>query len=120
MVVDMIKLSEAEEQKKIFEWASYIPELKWLHCIPNGGSRNIREAVNLKRQGVKKGIADMFLPIPKGKYHGLYIELKVGKNKLSVYQKEFLEYANKVGYLAIVCYGHEEAIKCITEYLKIG
>jgi hypothetical protein len=103
----------------IFNWARWKPELKWLFAIANGGSRHFLEAVHLKQQGVKKGVSDMFLPLPKGSYSGLFIELKVGKNKPTKEQKEFIEYANKVGYLAKVCYGHQEAISLIEKYLNL-
>lgn len=118
MRTNQIKLSEADEQTMLFNWAAYIPELKWMHHIPNGGSRNPVEAKNLKRQGTKRGVPDVFLPLPKGNYHGLYIEMKAGKNKLTDKQREFLDYANKNGYSAHVCYGHREAIKVIENYLE--
>lgn len=112
-------LTEAQEQTMIFNWAKYNPELKWLFAIPNGGNRSIIEATHLKYQGVKKGVSDMCLALPKGKYHGLFIELKAGKNKPSAEQKEFISYANDQGYLAKVCYGHEEAINLIEKYLNL-
>lgn len=119
MPIKKPKLSEAQEQIIIFNWARFVPELRWLFAIPNGGSRHVLEATNLKRQGVKKGVSDMFLPIPKGKYHGLFIELKVGKNKATPEQREFILHANKYNYHAEVCYGHEEAIDLIKRYLNL-
>lgn len=110
--------SEAQEQKALFEWAEYFPALKWLHAIPNGGRRDKKEAADLKRQGVKAGVSDIFLPLPKGKYHGLYIEMKVKGNKPTEKQTEFLEYAKGAGYAVAVTYSAEEAIKVITMYLK--
>lgn len=60
---------EASEQEHLFEWAAYMsgkyPELKLMHHIPNGGSRNSAEAANLKRQGVKAGMPDIFLPVAR-------------------------------------------------------
>lgn len=112
------QLSEAEEQALLMRWAEYIPELKWLFAIPNGGSRHRLEAINLKRQGVKKGVSDLCLPLPRGGYNGLYIEMKVGRNKPSEEQKEFLRYVVSNGYCGVVCYGFDEAQKVITKYLK--
>ena len=111
-------LSEAQEQSTLFQWASYFPELEYMFAIPNGGSRNKIEAVNLKRQGVKSGVPDLMLPLPKGIYHGLFIEMKVGKNKTSENQNKWLEYLSSVGYLTAVCYGFEEAKSTILSYLK--
>ena len=114
--------SEDTKQINVISWASWqmqkYPELKWLHHIPNGGSRNKAEAANLKRQGVKAGVPDLFLPVARGGYHGLYIELKFGKNKTSKNQDKWLSALSKQGYCAMVCYGWVEAKKAICEYLK--
>ena len=110
--------TEAEEQAALFQWAAYYPELRFMYAVPNGGSRNVIEARNLKRQGVKSGVPDICLPVAAGGYHGLYIELKVGKNKLSENQKQWLEYLNKAGYMTKVCYGFQEARETIAGYIS--
>lgn len=114
---------EAIEQSQLFLWASFssikYPELELLYHVPNGGSRNALEAVNLKRQGVKSGVPDLCLPVPRGKYHGLYIELKAGKNKASQKQREWLRALREQNYAAMVCYGCDEAIEVITQYLNL-
>ena len=92
-------------------------ELKLMHHIPNGGSRNALEAANLKRQGVKAGVPDLCLPAPKNGYHGLYIEMKHGKNKTTEKQKEWLEALRGQGYYTAVRYGAEEAERVISRYL---
>lgn len=47
---------ESGHQEALFEWAAYhmdcMPELEYMHHIPNGGKRDKRTAVALKRQGV--------------------------------------------------------------------
>lgn len=102
--------------------APFVP-LTYLHAIPNGGSRgsDTRSAAivgsKMKAEGVKRGIPDIFLPWPApGLYHGLYIELKTLKGRLSKEQKAFLEYANSVGYLAVCCHGYLEAVNIIEGY----
>lgn len=116
--------SENVEQSQLFLWASWqsglYPELNMLYHIPNGGSRNKIEAANLKKQGVKSGVPDICLPVSRKEHHGLYIELKVGKNKPSENQKKWISDLNDQGYLAVVCYGWEEAAKVISDYLGIG
>ena len=83
--------SEDTEQINVVSWANWnmnrYPELKWLHHVPNGGSRNKQEAVKLKQMGVKAGVSDLCLPYPKGIYCGLYIEMKFGDNRQQVSQK---------------------------------
>lgn len=112
---------EAREQEALFRWAAFAvgkyPELKLLYHIPNGGSRNKAEAAHLKRQGVKAGVPDLHLPVARSGYHGLYIELKAGKNKTSKNQDRWLSDLAKEGYCAMVCYGFGEAKNAILSYL---
>lgn len=112
---------EDAEQAALFDWARHIPELRWLFAIPNGGKRNIREAARFKRQGVKAGVADVYLPVAKPPYHGLFIELKrtQGRATLSKKQQEFIADMELQGYRAAVCYGFVEAKETIEEYLKL-
>ena len=114
--------TEAEEQTTLFRWAEVMskkwPELTLMHSIPNGGSRNMVEAVHLKAQGVKAGIPDIFLPVPRGKHHGLYIEMKRRKGgRLSVEQSKVIGRLRGQGYRAEVCKGWEEARDVIEEYM---
>lgn len=109
---------EAIEQIKLFQICSFIPECKFMFAVPNGGSRNKIEAYNLKRQGLKSGVPDIILPVAKGNYHGLFIELKYGKNKTTDNQVKYIDYLNKNGYLAVVCYGCDQAFDTIKKYLK--
>ena len=113
-----MKHTEDDNQKALFQWAKYKPELMWLHAIPNGGKRNYKEAVRLKAQGVKSGVWDIFLPVAKHGYHGLYIEMKAGKNKLTENQHLFGDFAHKQGYLTHTAYSWLEAKKVITEYME--
>ena len=114
---------EAVDQETVFQWAALMrpryPELYLLYHIPNGGSRNALEAANLKRQGVKAGVPDLCLPVARGKYHGLYIELKHGKNETTDLQKKWIASLQKQDYAAAVCYGWEQAVEVISKYLEM-
>ena len=113
---------EESEQIAIMQWAELArgkyPALKWLHHIPNGGQRSKATAARLKAAGVKSGVPDLCLPYPCGGYHGLYIELKVGRNKPSASQNAWLDYLDGAGYCVRVCKGADEAIGEITKYLN--
>mgnify|MGYP004666730145 CR=1 FL=1 len=115
---------EADEQKKLFRWADFMkteyPELDMMFHIPNGGSRNKLEAANLKKQGVRAGVPDICLPVARGGYHGLFIELKFGKNKTTAKQDEWLAKLNEKGYAVAVCYGCKKAQDKILKYLNLG
>lgn len=115
---------ESDEQISLFQWAKLMqarhPELLLLHSIPNGGKRNRLEAARLKREGVLAGVSDVFLPVARGSYHGLYIELKVKGGKPSDNQKWWIEETTKQGYYSTVCFGWVEAKEVIERYLRNG
>ena len=118
------KRSETTEQERVINWTrAYVnkyPELNLLYHIPNGGSRNKLEAQNLKAQGVKAGVPDLCLPVARGNFHGLYIEMKYGKNKTTDKQRYWLAELKEQGYETAVCYGAEEAMDKIADYLGIA
>ena len=114
--------SESNEQISLFEWCEYsagkYPELKLLFHIPNGGYRTTATAGRMKAEGVKSGVPDLMLPVSKGGYHGLFIEMKAGKNKPTVNQEKWIHDLSLQGYLSLVCYGWEEAAKTLMKYLN--
>ncbi len=116
--------TEAQEQAALFEWAQLqsgkYPELVLLYHIPNGGSRHPAEARNLQAQGVKSGVPDICLPVPRGDCHGLYIELKRRKGgRLSPEQSQWIDELTEQGYSAAVCKGWEVAAELIKGYLEL-
>jgi len=118
-----MKHIEDKHQEACFKWfhtqRNKYPGLCLAFHPANGGKRNAREAVRLKRQGVKAGVSDIIIPVAKGKYHGLMIELKppkAYKSSVSKTQKAFIAAANDQGYLALVCYGFDEVKEVIENY----
>ena len=94
------------------------PALRLMYAIPNGGSRRPMEAMYLKASGVRKGVPDICLPVGRGGYHALYIELKrVKGGRLSPDQRQMLADLNAEGNFAVVCRGAEDAKKLILAYL---
>lgn len=130
--------SESGEQKALFCWAALninkYPELKWLHHIPNGGMRGNDERTrmivgnSLKAEGVKNGVSDISLPVRRGNFSGLYIEMKKpdlkpktekSKGGLSDEQIEFGKFVIEQGFCFKVCYGWEDAQAILVWYLNI-
>jgi len=114
--------TENQEQAALFEWARLSekkhPELKLLHAIPNGGLRDGRTAAILARTGVKSGVPDLCLPVARGGWHSLYLELKRAKGgRVSENQKNWINALNDQGNKAVVCHGFEQAKQAIMEYL---
>ena len=115
--------TESEEQQSLFQWVEAhiykYPELRAFYHIPNEGKRSRAEGAKLKREGLKEGVSDNCLPVRKGYYGSLYIELKKRRNgKVSPEQREWIELMRAVGNAAFICYGWEEARDRIVEYLE--
>lgn len=114
---NVLPSSEEAEQAAVIDYCA-IKNIPVVH-IPNEGKRSPSYGAKLKRMGLKKGFPDLFFPIPRGGYHGLFIEMKYGKGKLSDDQKEWLQSLSDSGYACYVCYGADEAIRIIKNYSKM-
>ncbi len=79
--------------------------LLWF-AVPNGGSRNLLEAVNLKRQGLRAGVPDLVV-IPKAG-PVCFIELKSEDGTLSKLQSIWLESLPLYGCPVAVCRSLDE------------
>ena len=115
--------NEAAEQETVISFcelmANRYPELSLIYHVPNGGKRSKTEAARFKRQGVKPGVPDLVLPVPRHGFHGLYIEMKYGKNKASGEQSWWLEQLAAQGYMCVLCVGADAAIRTICDYMRI-
>lgn len=116
-----MKISEDHIQKTVMEWVRMRPLLSpYVFHIPNGGDRTVSYRAKLKKMGLKPGVSDLFVALPRAKYCGMFLELKSEKGRLSVEQKVFLSDMEKVGYLTKVCFSIEEAIQAIEEYASLN
>lgn len=115
--------TEGEEQAMLFSWCGMrmrqYPELELLFHIPNGGRRSKSEAARFKSEGVKPGVPDLFLPVARGKWHGLFIEMKRMKGgRVQDVQRTWIEKLRGQGYYATVCHGWQEASEALQRYLE--
>lgn len=159
MTPDQLAKSGTEhgEQRALFQWAkmaevygfqaawndeaytgSTVPhirnpvsELRRMFAIPNGGLRDKITASKLKTEGVKKGVPDIFLPLPMPGYAGLFIELKrvasetrtAGGAKrragsASTEQEDWATALRHVGYGVTIAVGWREAAQQIQSYVE--
>lgn len=125
-------MSEHDEQSALFAWAALLapqyPALAMMYAIPNGaklpyriknGKRWSPEAQRLKAEGLRPGVPDWCLPVPRGVYHGLYCEMKWRDNKPTPEQEWWLDRLMEYGYLAVACWGAHDASEVLCEYLDI-
>lgn len=126
-------MSEFIEQSHLFTWLNLQhPDL--LACSQVAGANLSKAgAGRAKAGGYKKGFPDVSILKPSGKYHGLFIEMKKANKKIvskktgkliqaskgvvSPEQKDWINKLNDQGYLAVVCYGFDEAKEVIERYL---
>lgn len=121
-----MKSFEHAEQVSLMQWWSLqcrrfgVPE-QLLFAIPNGGQRNIITAKRMKDEGVRAGIPDLFLAVPRGKFHGLFVEMKKPQGGVvSDAQKACMEILSENGYFVTVCHGFIEAKAAIIRYLDLN
>lgn len=123
-----MKQLEDKLQAECVKWFRYqYPDLI-LFAIPNGGSRNPIEAAKFKRTGTLAGVADLFLMKQRSWdvsehqtmhfSNGLFIEIKVGKNKQTKRQKEFENKCLDEGFDYYICRSFDEFKQVIEDYLN--
>lgn len=114
--------TEHEEQVALFQWAEAHEgeheELKLLFAVPNGGYRPMTTAAQLKAEGVRSGVPDCCLPVARGRFHSLWIEMKRKPNTTSDAQRAWLDALRRYGHCAVVCWSANEAINSIISYLE--
>ena len=114
--------TEAQEQMALFEWAAVMrgrySELDLLFHITNEGTKSAARGAQLKRLGLKAGVPDLLLPVARGGYHGLFIEMKSEVGRPSAEQLIWIEHLRQQGYVAIIAHGWSEAATALEAYLN--
>lgn len=116
-----VSIDEHHLQSLIFAYtARLLPDLrKYMFAIPNGGQRHIAVAVKLKHEGVTSGVYDIFISLPNIVKHGLYIECKVGDNKLTENQIKFSQLMEEVGYTCRECRSLDDFEDIVRDYFGL-
>ena len=110
--------SETLEQRQLIQWCRTRPELQYIFHIPNETVGGKGWIIRNRQLGVKSGVPDLRLPIPSGGYHGLFVEMKAGRGRLTADQKKWIQALNDLGYKSVVAHGWEDAKCQILDYLK--
>lgn len=137
--------TEHEEQAAVLRWAATVVAgsesvmavatgtadpmahpLSLLFAIPNAGGfsggfrANVARVARLKREGVKSGVPDLMLPVPRGGHNGLFLELKRAKGgRVAPAQRAWHLALMGQGYLVLTAQGAEAAIRAIQQYLRL-
>lgn len=86
--------------------------------MPNGGARNVVTGAILKAEGALRGVSDLILLVPRGRWHGLCIEMKTDGGRQSPHQKAFEQAVTEQGYRYIVIRSFDEFRAEIEKYLN--
>ena len=125
-------MKELDLQALVIDWARLkiyeYPALEWLYACPNGsnyGKDRRLAAIQAKRmrdEGLLPGVPDLFLPYPARGKHGYYLELKRpgAMNEVRQGQREFMAWAESVGYLCNVFDNFEDITESLVWYLSDG
>lgn len=115
-------LSEDGELIKFFEWLAWQtiqrPEFAVVHHVENERRTSWSQGKTRKQKGVKAGIPDIVAPIPRGRFPGLYIEMKSEHGKLSDKQKTMCELLHSLGHCVRLARSADEAIEIFKKYIK--
>ena len=115
---------ERKEQEILVRWFKMKYPGILIVASANGGRRNIREAANMKREGVLAGFPDLQIFANRQGHYCLLIELKATpikgrpKGKVSMNQKVVMNTLNMGGYYTRIAWGLLEAKKLIDWYMK--
>lgn len=112
------------EQSMVIHWidlrAKAIPELSLRFAVPNGAKRSVWEAAQAKTEGMQAGVPDLWIPVARGPFHGLAIEMKRRYNgKATPAQVDYMARLSSAGWSVHVCHGAAEAIAVIASYFEV-
>lgn len=112
-----MKHNESKLQSECVKWFRYQFPMYLIFSIPNEGRTSPQAGARMKAAGCLSGIPDLMIAVPSVNYHGLFVEMKFGKGKLTDNQKETQKKLSEY-YKVITCYSFDEFQSGVTDYLK--
>ena len=114
---------EHDHQTAFFSWvrlnAQRHAELKRFYAIPNGGARSHGQAVALYLEGVRAGVLDVHLPLPRNGKAGLWFEFKAPDGQYTTQQREEREALEAEGHEVHTIREWTDAARITREYLNL-
>lgn len=117
-------MSEFAHQVALFDWAripAIVSKYKGIDLLEgsmNGVKLTKGQAGKAKAAGMLKGSHDIKLPVARGGYIGLSIEMKYGKNKPTPEQLAYGKRLENEGWKVAYCWSWPEAKDVIVDYLE--
>jgi len=113
-------IPEINIQKCVMDWVRLNPSISNLIIhFPNEGKRTFSFGKSLKNLGLRKGVSDLFIAMPRHGFGGAWIELKSRNGFLTKYQKLFLKDMDEQNFFTKVCYCIDDTIETIKWYCSL-
>jgi hypothetical protein len=117
-----VTLTEHQLQVLVFRWAALAmrayPDLRWMFAVPNAGKRTPQQGRWMKAEGLRAGVPDVWLPVPRGGAPGLVIEHKIGRKQLTDEQAQWAVGLDRLGWRVVVSRSFEDSRLAIVNYLE--
>src|SRR6267154_720893 len=114
---------EHDIQAAFFQWVKLAekanPTLRLMFAVPNAGKRSYKTAAMMIAEGLRKGVPDMILPVPRNGFTGLAIEFKRPGETPRPEQLAYIALLVKEHWLVVVLTDSEAAIKTVKSYLGL-
>jgi hypothetical protein len=116
-------MSEHSHQCALVTWArlpttiAQYPGIDLLEASLNGVKLTKAQAGKAKAAGMLKGALDLNLPVARGIYHGLRIEMKYGRNQMTEEQEWHAQRLREEGWKVVCCWDWLTARNEIISYL---
>lgn len=114
--------SESSHQKAFFRWWHLMQASRWPNvlcfAVPNGGARDAVTGARMKAEGLLAGIPDIFLAKSSCGKHGMFVEMKAKRGRVSERQRGIFPFLEAAGYAVVVARGWKEAADAVELYLE--
>lgn len=91
-----------------------------IYAVPNAAKRSDAGGAIMRAEGLRRGFPDLCLPVPRGIYPALYIEMKGRGGRVSVYQHEWHRRLIDQGNAVFVCFGCDAAWDLVVRYMGLS
>jgi hypothetical protein len=113
--------TEHQIQKAFFDWLALAYPganlVTW--ATPNAARRSYQMAAVMKAEGLRSGVPDVFMAVPRGQSHGLFLEFKSHAGRLTANQVDFCANLVGMGYQVLVVRSLDEARLAVTRYMEM-
>jgi hypothetical protein len=115
---DEVKFSESDLQKACVSWfKTKHPNVYTISSYLQGNINGFAASQEANMMGYQSGCPDLFIVYPSKGYHGLFIEFKSAKGRLSNLQKCWRDEVIRLGYQWELINNYQDFINLINGYI---